>query len=290
LRRLATGLATLVVAAFTLLAVASASATVVNAPGFASGPQITPAGLAWEGAHGPMLTRAASATRPLHGLSGGTLTSPTSDWVVVVGRSARVKAARIGAKPRRVALPHRCSPLTSEAGSALLALSGSTLYAVVNPDCARARSAGTRPGGSGRRALAAIDLATGRARLLGAVAADVIGVAAAGARVAVTYLEQSPATNMASDATLGVAVLDAAHGRRLYAMHISSGLYGSRFTTEVDRQGDVLVTSTIFIPPGSRSWGWWATPAHQLAHPLVSVDPMGSPISTRPRSIADGPL
>jgi hypothetical protein len=265
--------------AATLLLAAPAGARVVSAPGFVSGPRITGAGLLWRGSATHMLTSYSGRTRPLPGGGAAVLSSETSDWIVVVGRK-QVEAGPLGGRLRPVKVLRRCTPVAAAPGARattsadpLLALSGATLYAVVDPGCLHRQ-------GYGRRALLAASLPTGAWRLLAAISTGVAGLAASGQRVAITYV---PDAQTARSPT--VFVLDASRGRRLYRMSLPSRWSPREtLTTQVDEHGDVVVTSSFFRPPAPQSLGWWATPADPVAHRLGSLVTVGQPIPEVDRS------
>jgi hypothetical protein len=253
-----------------LLSPAAASAYVVGAPSFVAGPRITADGLLWEDSAAQLLTLPSGRTHVLVGGGIAILSNHTSSWIVAVGRK-RIEAGRLAGKLLPVALLRRCPALAAAssvggggAADRLLALSGATLYSVVDLGCIRRH-------GHGGRALVAISLRTGRWRLLTGVPTSPIGLAASGPRIAVTSLEYGP-ERQSPEAHLTVVVLDANRGRRLYATSVAAESPSrASFTTQLDGQGDVLVTSSFFIPPAAKSSAWWATPSDPVAHRLSSL-------------------
>ncbi len=168
-----------------------------------------------------------------------------------------MEAGRLGGRLRPVEPLRGCrpvspnskgsaSPPTSDA-PALVALAGSTLYAVVDPACLH-RHAGRR------LALVAVSLPSAVRRTVTTIAPAVVGLAAAGARVAVSYAGPSAeAPRLGTVTRISVDVIGTRRGRTLYRV---TGLVRARvedrLTTEIDAQGDVLVTSIFFGPP---PWG-----------------------------------
>lgn len=279
--------ATLAVA---LLSPGLARATNANANGFGAGPRITPAGLVWRGLGSDMLTTAAGSTRRLPGAGAYTVTSAGSDWLAVAGAGG-VEAGRLGGRLTPVESLRGCrpvSPNSEESASpptsdepALLALAGSTLYVVVDPACLH-RHAGKR------LALVAVSLPSAVRRTVTTIAPAVVGLAAAGARVAVSYAAAPAETGRLGSVTrITVAVIGARRGRTLY--RITAPVRGWRvagaLTTEIDAQGDVLVTSIFFGPPptGALSSGWWASPADHAARELPELRATGGVVSSAPR-------
>lgn len=131
--------------------------------------------------------------------------------------------------------------------------------------------------------LLAVNLRSGVRRALGAIAPGAVGLASAGARVAVTYAAPSQSSPIAGTITpVTTAVLDARTGRRLYRVSAPVPFNQLALTTEVDARGDVLVTSTIFHPPAPQSSGWWATPAAPTPHELRSLVTAGQVVFNTP--------
>ncbi len=252
-----------------LLLATPSGARMTSAPGFVSGPQITPAGLLWQSSDGQMLAGRGGVRRVRSAPGASTLASAMSDWIVQEGGG--ISAGRLRGRMHAVAVLHRCEPLRvpkrkSESEEPLLALSGATLYAVVSPACLH------RPG-LGRQALLRVSLPTGGWRLLARVPRGAVAVGASSTRVALGYAPREG---------LAVAVLGARDGRSLYRVRGTLGWPNSTITTQVDDEGDVLVTTSHFIPPGPQSEGWWATPGDPVEHSLGRLDaarPLGSAAS-----------
>jgi hypothetical protein len=257
----------------TLLCAAPAGAATVNAPGFVAGPRITPAGLLWLTSSRSMLTHA-GVSAPVAGHGAFTITSSTSGWQAIA-TSAGVRAGRLGVSLKRLTPFRGCPPLlyagahTRLVGSRLLALTGSMLFAIVDPRCLHRR-------GYGRAAIFSENLASGSWKLLAAAPKDALTLSASGGRLAI-------AAGVFGQETLErlvVGVYRARNGRLLYraAAHLTAGLIGGgtrllSLATSVDGLGDVLVTETEHTPPpgGARGFGWWATPASPSEHPLPDL-------------------
>lgn len=223
-----------------------------------------------------MLTHASGATAPVAGHGAFTVTSSTSSWQAIA-TSAGVRAGRLGGLLRSIAPFRRCPPLLAPgastrpdaSGSRLLALTGSTLFAIVDPRCLHRR-------GYGRAAIFSENLASGSWKLLAAAPKDALTLSASGGRLAI-------AAGILGQGTLErlvVGVYRARNGGLLYraAAHLSEGLIGGgtrplSLATSVDDLGDVLVTETEHTPPpgGARASGWWATRASPHEHPLPEL-------------------
>jgi len=174
-----------------------------------------------------------------------------------------------------------------------MALAGPTLYAVIDPGCLHRRA-------GKRLALVAVSLRTGVRRTLAIIAPRPVGLAAAGARVALSYAapNQAPpravpvkarravpvkAPNAGTVTPVTVTVIGARRGRTLYRVTAPVRAVNGSLTTEIDAQGDVLVTSTFFIPPAPQSFGWWATTADPAGHELPELRTTGQVISSTAR-------
>jgi hypothetical protein len=249
----------------------ASGARITVASGLDSGPQITGSGLVWHASSAEMLTGRRGRTRKLPGGSGFALTSPTSDWMVVVG-NRRILAGRIGGRLAAVAVLRRCRPPIAagwfgDPRGALLALSGSRLYAVINPRCLR------RPD-HGKWMLLSIDLQSGSSRLLTAVSKLTVSLSASERRVAVTRLRR------ASSSTVLVIMRDAADGRRLSEVAVNTRMVRvERVSTQVDDRGDVLVLSSFFRPPAGGSVGWWAKRGGPVRELGLLAGPSGAALS-----------
>jgi hypothetical protein len=245
----------------------------VNAPGFVAGPSITRAGLLWLSSNRSMLTHASGATTPVAGHGAYTVTSSTSDWQAIA-TSAGVRVGKLGGSLRRLAPLRRCLPLLAftrpgAAGSRLLALTGSTLFAIVDPRCLRRR-------GYGRAAVFSENLTSGSWKLLAPAPKGALTLSAAGDRLAIA----AGTLGVQTLERLSAGVYSARNGQLLYraTAHLSEGLIGGgtrprSLETSVDGRGDVLVTETEHapVPETVRSSGWWATPASPHEHPLPEL-------------------
>lgn len=255
-----------------LLCAVPAEAAATNAPGFVAGPRITPAGLLWLTSSRSMLTHAGVST-PVAGDGAFTVTSSTSGWQAIATR-AGVRAGRLGGSLRHLAPLRRCSPLLAftrpgAAGSRLLALTGSTLFAIVDPRCLRRR-------GYGRAAIFSENLTSGSWKLLAPAPKGALTLSAAGDRLAIA----AGTLGVQTLERLSAGVYSARNGRLLYraTAHLSEGLIGGgtrplSLATSVDGRGDVLVTETEHapVPETVRSSGWWTTPASPDQHKLPDL-------------------
>jgi hypothetical protein len=154
----------------------------------------------------------------------------------------------------------------------LLAITGSTLFAIVDPRCLGRHGYGTA-------AILSESLTRGSWKLLAAAPRGALTLSANGARLAIA----AGIIGSQTPERLDVGVYNARGGRLLYraAAHLSEGLIGGgtrplSLATSVDGRGDVLVTETEHapVPETVRSSGWWATPAspdqHTLPDPLTT--------------------
>src|SRR4029077_5441996 len=223
------------------------------------------------------------APRLFPGGGASAVTSAISDWAAAP-RAGGVAVGRLGRRLRPLAALRGGPPLlanptgtrSTPAGSPLLDLSGTRLYAVVDSRCLHRR-------GAKRRALVEVNLRTGSRRPIATVFPGAEGLDAAGARVAITYApDPRPAAN-GEQRPITVVVLDARRGRRLYRLSARVHVRPNwTLATQVDPLGDVLVTSTFFVPPAPQSSGWWATPADPAGHQLRSLATAGRGISRSP--------
>lgn len=270
----------------TLLLVAVAGAlprtSAVDAPKFLAGPRITKAGLIWLSASGPRLTSSTGVNKRLSGGRALPVNSPDSKWEAQESRKG-VLVGEIGARPSNIAPLHGCPPLRATNAlqqtfaakpSSLLAISGARLFAIVDPICLRRH-------GYGHAAILIEDLGTRVWKLLAPVPTGALSLAAAGKRLAITYVS-NPATSATAEGETKVAVYDSRTGRRLF--RVTTALTARQATppsTAVDDLGDVLVTETIRRPPPSTraSSGWWASPARPVAHELSQLITTESAIS-----------
>ncbi len=265
-----------------LLSASPAGAAIVPAPGFEGGPRITRAGLVWEDSVAHLLTPPEGATMQLQGGDSQTIFSASSYWQVVT-RFGRVQAGLLGGPLKVVPVLRRCPPLSDASGlppntpaPALLALSGTMLYAVVDPSCLHAP-------GYGHRALLAASLRSGAWRLVAPVSPGVAGLASSGPRLAVTYLPHNEAPASPPDEVVDEAppaprdvevdVLDLKSSRSVYRVSVPvHPRSATSLTTQVDEAGDVLVISTFGPVPKFEDSGWWATPTDPVAHELRALD------------------
>jgi hypothetical protein len=253
---------------------ASPRTSAVDAPKFVAGPRITKAGLIWLSTRGPMLTGSARVSRRLSGGRVLPVSSPDSKWEAQESRKG-VLVGEIGARSSNIAPLHGCPPLRATdtlqqtfaaKPSSLLAISGARLFAIVDPLCLRRHS-------YGHAAILVEDLETRVWKLLAGIPAGALSLAAAGKRLAITYVS-NPATSATAEGETKVVVYDSRTGRRLF--RVTAALAARQATpasTAVDDLGDVLVTETIRRPPPSTraSSGWWASPGRPVAHELPTL-------------------
>jgi hypothetical protein len=257
---------TLVCVVFVAVLMVSAPArgqTTSSAPGFTAGPRVLQGGLLWSGAGGVSMTSPAGVSSVV--VPGSSLSAVVGDqnWIGLSGRSG-VRGARLGRRLTAVALPRRCLPLESPAGTQpqvpLLALTGGDLYAVIAPSCVD-RSRVDRP------VLIRVPLPAGTVRVLARVPAGAATLTAAGSRLALTFLAGSPPH------AAHVDVLNAATGRSLFTVSFTVSFPASELTpdqisTQLDSRGDVLLTGTFFLPPVTSAEGWWGNRRHRVGHVL----------------------
>jgi hypothetical protein len=139
--------------------------------------------------------------------------------------------------------------------SRLLVTSGVRLFAIVDPVCLHRY-------GYGHAAILVEYQHTRAWKLLAPIPTGALSLAAAGDRLAITYV---------SDVT-NIAVYDSRTGRHLF--RVTATPDSRRLappSTAVDDLGDLLVTETGSRPPPSTraSLGWWASPGRPVAHELA---------------------
>ncbi len=211
----------------------------VTAPGFSGGPEIVSGGLLWTGtSSGPENVFLSTAT-------GTRLLVPDADlsevhvddgWVLVAARSG-VRVGRIGQGLGTVQGLRRCPPIRGyqEEGAPLVALASGRLYAVV-----RARCLERRPGDA--QFLVRVPLGTGNLQVLGRVRSGAISLTAAGSLIALTHEVGPRATHETGVSRVRVEVIDSRNARLLYRLASPPGEYGRYRETQLDANGDVLVT------------------------------------------------
>lgn len=279
----------------TMLIASPARAAVVDAGGFIAGPRITSTGLLWLTPAAQMLTTSGGDTEKL---TGGIVpvTSPSSNWVALAGPRG-VEAGRLGQTLTPVAALHRCPPFTeSSLGSRsearldpLLAITGSILYALVDPACLRARSLAPS-------VLVAVSLRSGGLHVVAPIPAhNAVALAAAGSRLAVSYASTAVAPpNEEPQVTLTTVVMGSRRGRAAYETSTPlGGVYRlGALDTQVDADGDVLVTdsSTAAGPISGSSAGWWASPADPSGQSLEALSGGATVIEGLPNNVASADL
>jgi hypothetical protein len=267
----------------------------IEASTFTAGPRITPAGLVWLAASGPMLGQskvslAGAKSFPWASATSPPLSSPSSRWIVA-DSGRELEAERLGSVWRRLPALSRCpaltvgrQPLEAPDKLGLVALAGDQLFAVVDPRCLHRR-------GYGRAALLSASLATGSWRLLAPAPKDVLAIGAAPGRVVLAAGELG---ELDAPRRLALRVYDARDGRYLYGVNASAsdrdeGTAPSlrSLTASVDAAGDVLIGESVQRPPPvpTGSFAWWATPArrypHEISEVLTSEASLDNPMAYR---------
>lgn len=216
-------------------------------------------GLLWSGASGVSITSPAGVSSVVVPRASLSDVVGDQDWIGVSGRSG-VRAARLGRRLTAVALPGRCLPVESPAGTQppvpLFALTGGDLYAVIAARCV-GRSRVDRP------MLVRVRLPAGTVRVLAQVPGGAGALTAAGSRLALTFFAGSPPH------TARVDVLDAANGRSLFTVSFPAlAPQPEQVSTQLDSRGDVLLTGMFVLPPGTLAEGWWGNRRHRIGYAL----------------------
>ena len=240
--------------------------TTSSAAGFTAGPRVLQGGLLWSGASGVSVTPPVGVSSVV--APGVSLSAVVGDqnWIGVSGRSG-VRVARLGRRLRAIALPRRCLPLESSAGTQprvpLFALTGGDLYAVIAARCVdRSRVDGP--------VLVRVQLPAGTVRVLARVPAGAATLAAAGSRLALTFVAGSPPH------AAHVDVLNAANGRSLFTVSFPVSFPAveptpDQVSTQLDSHGDVLLTGSFFLPPVASAEGWWGNRRNRVGHALEGL-------------------
>ncbi|MGO9489966.1 MAG: hypothetical protein ACLQBB_13165 [Solirubrobacteraceae bacterium] len=258
--------------------------SIVDAPGLASGPVITDAGLVWESPRGVVVTDAAGGSKVLAPLDARNWDAfvdlawfGVNQWALA--RPSGVFAGQIGGALSELPQLRKCNPGSPAIprGTAMYALSKGQLFAALPAPCFPASKA---PLG----VVLDINLHSRHSRVLARLPGTLEGVAASGRYVALSYLSPPlrlvtpPSSRTPSpEPRLFVRVLDAATGSLVNQIAPPAGIeaYGAS-AVQVDGRGDVLVTSGcgavsprqlahIAQPPCLTSW-WWAGAHSAVGH------------------------
>jgi hypothetical protein len=281
---LGVGAVLLLVFGTTTAAAAPAAVSSVEAPGLRGGPVIVDPGLVWEGANGIALARRSGGTAVLAPPGAPNWNNEQdlawfgADWWVLAQRSQMVGGS-IGGRLRKLAVPQRCNPGSSSISAAnteLFAVAGSTLYAALPPVCVglNARAAWR---------VYAIDLRTGRRRLLFLAPGSPDSLAAAGGHVAVAYVANPQSSFQERPQTASVAVFGAHSGHLLGRVAPPVGLKAAVSSIQLDDRGDVLMSSGCCTGTGAlaevasataaqklptRPSNWWAPPGARVGREI----------------------
>jgi hypothetical protein len=104
-------------------------------------------------------------------------------------------------------------------------------------------------------------------QVLARVPAGAVSVVAAGSRVALTYVADSPLHGARVD------VVNAASGHALFVVRFRAieSLPGP-VSTQIDSWGDVVLTSTMFIGPSELDEGWWGNQRNRVGRALGGLE------------------
>jgi len=235
----------------------------VQAPGYSRGPSVVSAGLLWAAISSDkesVYLSTATSTRLLVPDAELSAVRVEAGWVVA-GEASGPKVGRIGRRLRAVQGLRRCPPIEAdnEESDRLEAVTDGDLYAVVRASCLR-----RRPGYA--QFLVRVRLGTGNLHVVGRVPSGAISLAAAGPRVALTY-------HVGAGRGERVEVLDSRNARPLYRVgpppeERSCGYFNGE--TQLDSEGDVLVTGTCGEAPFLVEFGWWGGPETPVGRPVAS--------------------
>jgi hypothetical protein len=230
----------------------------VNAPGFYGRLKVVSGGLLWWGTNGVRLSTATGTHLLVRGNEIPTVLLEDG-WTVVVQPSG-LKVGRIGGRLVTVRRLAGCRQIgEGRAEDWRVAVADGNLYTI-----ARASCVGRRPGQA--QFLVRVRLGTETVHAIGRVSGGAISLAAAGHRLALSY-EASGVRGR-----VRVEVLDSSSTRPLYSLTAPPKEEGRRNRyqeTQIDSMGDVLVTSSFFIPPGPGSaFAWWANARTRVVHSL----------------------
>jgi hypothetical protein len=287
------------IGAISLLAVSSActvSSTAArmtfSAPGFELGPVVLGGGLLWSGERGVSLTDPAGT----HLIAPGFVLPEVlvgGGWTVATDER-RVRAGPTGGHLASIPALQQCVTESTMRGSSLAALTRQSLYMVVTPRCVgREPKQEREPNEEGEpkeeQLLARVRLGSKRLQVLARLGTGAISLAAAGRRIAVTYLVGR--VFGPRRARLRVHVLDSRSGRVLYRLSRPSSearpalvqrattprLRKARivryFKTQLDVEGDVLVGAGL----RSQRWSWWGNARTRAA--ALSPEQAGGTLS-----------
>jgi hypothetical protein len=234
----------------------------VQAPGYSGGPNVVSGGLLWaaisSGKESVFLSTA-TGTDLLVPDAELSAVRVEAGWVAAAEASGP-KVGRVGRPLRAVQGLRRCPPIKEDAGESRLgAVADGYLYAVVRASCL-----GRRPGYA--RFLMRVRLGAGNLHVIGRVPRGAISLAAAGSRVALTFYAGAGGGER-------VEVLDSRNARPLYRVgpppeERSCGYFAG--DTQLDSEGDVLVTGTCGEAPGLVKFGWWGGPETPVGRPLTT--------------------
>jgi hypothetical protein len=260
----------------------SAQAT-IQAPSFEAGPVVTEGGLLWSDfslGQPNVLLSTAGGTRVLAPDAHLSDVAVNDGWMLVA-RPAGPEVARIGGRLEPLRRLRGCPPVEvgehaptgpantvtvggrepepatigDEPEDRLDTIADGDLYAVVRASC-------IDRGREHTRLLVRVRLRSGTMRVIGPLAPGAISLAASGSRIALTY-------ETGVERRVRVEVLAARGARPLYTVSPPASERGRFYKeTQIDAQGDVLVTSIFSTAPAFNSYGWWAGAGTRVGRPL----------------------
>lgn len=255
----------------------------IQAPEYRSGPNVVSGGLLWSGlsaGHDNVLLSTDTGTRLL--VEDANLsTVVVNDGWVLVAKPSGPEVGRVGGPLRAPPGLRHCLPIqvnarasdessdtvilsSPERGRATVgdgpedrldAIANGELYAVVRASC-------LDRGPKHAQLLVRMRLGTGDLEVIGRVPSGAISLAAAGARVALTY-------ETGAGSRVRVDVLDAHNAQLLFSLAPPDASGGFHYDhTQIDSKGDVLVTSTLITLPAYNAFGWWGNASARVGQPL----------------------
>jgi hypothetical protein len=230
-----------------LIGITGQASAAVDAPGIYEGPTVVSEGLLWAGNGGVSLS-GAGGTRLLLADAESSTVQVEDGWTLAV-EPAGLEIGRVGGSLEPIRRLIGCEPLGEDGAKGWrVAMGDDSLYAIVTAHCARRKP-------QDAQYVVRMRLGTEKVHVIGRVPAGAISLAAAGSRLALTYEEGEKPTGRIS-----VEVRGTSDAKLLYTVKSPADQQprDRDAHTEIDGGGDVLVTSTSFLPPGPAiAHGWW---------------------------------